>query len=480
MATRFYHGTSGNGAPSVSPSFGTWDDTASAVRRKLFLGTPPSTGGEEGAAAETSATPVNVLLFQFVSEPLNSRASASDTISWVHLCRESSGNLNGFLRVLIRKCDGDGTNDSTIATAVDGTEFATSNISRYDTNSPTFSIGQGQRLVIEVGFYANNTMTNSYIGRVTAYNTGAADLDANDSDTDPVDNSWIEFADTYTEATGGTDYPWPPDATGYGTDEEVIPSAEFASSRNRVGSAVCAAAVAAAIAFSPVPSTGAAVTISAGADFENATVITADVAGTLSADHELEVAVYPDAGATEVVSAGADLRVAVVTEGDVTGSFEVSEQGTYEADVSGAGTGYGINGEISTGAEVGGSLVAPADVAVTISTGAELGVSFVSPADVAGTISVGSDFENATEITADVAGTLSADHDLEVAVYPDAGVTEVVSAGADLSIIQNKEYEGDVIGYIDVGEGTYTASVDAGEGEDNDLRFIIWYRSDRQ
>jgi hypothetical protein len=109
--------------------------------------------------------------------------------------------------------------------------------------------------------------------------------------------------------------------------------------------------------------------------------------------------------------------------------FEVSEQGTYEADVAGAGTdypwppddaGYGINGEISTGAEVGGSLVTPADVAVTIST------------------------------------------------------------GADLAVIQNKEYEGDVIGYIDVGEGTYTASVGDVSVEDNDLRFIIWYRSDRQ
>jgi hypothetical protein len=254
-----------------------------------------------------------------------------------------------------------------------------------------------------------------------------------DIDPDSLRAPWaateVSEQGTYTaDVTGaGTDYPWPPDETGYGTDEEVIPYAEFASSRNRVGSAVCAAAVAAVIAFSPVPSTGAAVTISAGADFENATAITADVAGTLSADHELEVAVYPDAGATEVVSAGADLRIAVVTEGDVTGSFEVSEQGTYEADVAGAGTdypwppddtGYGINGEISTGAEVGGSLVAPADVAVTISTGADLA--------------------------------------------------------------QTREYEGDAIGYIDVGEGTYTASVDEGEGEDNDLRFIIWYRSDRQ
>jgi DNA-directed RNA polymerase subunit RPC12/RpoP len=104
-----------------------------------------------------------------------------------------------------------------------------------------------------------------------------------------------------TLAAGGTDYPWPPDETGYGTDEEVIPSAEFASSRNRVGSVVGAFVAAAAIAFSPVPSTGTAVTISAGADFENATVITADVAGTLSADHDLRVAVYPDAGATEVL-----------------------------------------------------------------------------------------------------------------------------------------------------------------------------------
>jgi hypothetical protein len=291
-------------------------------------------------------------------------------------------------------------------------------------------------------------MTNSYIGRVTALNSGATDLDANDSDTDTIDNSWIEFADTYTEATGGTDYPWPPDETGYGTDEYVTSDAEFTSSRNRVGSAVCVAAVAAAIAFSPVPSTGAAVTISAGADFENATVITADVAGDFSASSDLQVSFSPDVGGSEFVATGADLQtgfvkdgntaefisveaelvIGPVKDGQVVGSFEVSEQGTYTADLAGGtdypwppdDTGYGINGEISTGAEIGVSIVAPADVAVTIST------------------------------------------------------------GADLAVIQNKDYEGDAIGYIDVGEGTYTASVGDVSVEDNDLRFIIWYRSDRQ
>lgn len=164
MATRFY--TIGNIA-GVSPAFdGVWDETAEATRTKLSL--LPS-GYYSGAISDTDtiAAAGYYLLQQFISEPLDAISATLPVAKAAFRCYESNAKLNGFTHIVFRKCDEDGGNPVTIGSITDDTEWDDGEfVNRFvgASNLTDQALNQGDRLVIEVGFYSSATKAGGFTG----------------------------------------------------------------------------------------------------------------------------------------------------------------------------------------------------------------------------------------------------------------------------------------------------------------------------
>jgi len=206
MATRFY--TYATGTPSVSPSFSSvWNATTvdGATRRLLALDTPGDTGDSLEAVLERVATADEHLMRQFVSPPLDAISATFAAAKAAFRYFETDAKCNCTAYIIFRKCDEDGSNDTDIGVITNGTEFDTADyVNRYagPTNLTDQAFSQGDRLVVEVGAYFNNTKDSDYTARFyTTDNHATTDLGENDTDTTAY-NSWIETGDTFTEASG--------------------------------------------------------------------------------------------------------------------------------------------------------------------------------------------------------------------------------------------------------------------------------------
>jgi hypothetical protein len=200
VATRLYPDPTNT--PAVSPAYdSSWGQTSAAVRRALVIGTAGNNASTDFSDAEVSATAISVLLVQFVTLPLNA-VTISGAADWAFRGLESSPQMDANLRVVVRKCDEDGSNPTTGDIFDDGTEIANDVLTnRYDTGSPSQTLSASDRLVVEVGYYAANTKTNSYTGTVNVTdNHATTDLGENDTDTTAF-NSWVEFVETLVKAT---------------------------------------------------------------------------------------------------------------------------------------------------------------------------------------------------------------------------------------------------------------------------------------
>ena len=204
MATRWY--TDNLNAPDVSPAYDAgWDETASAVRRKLLISIP--TGINLYDFLDYCSVDANAyyLLLQFVSEPVDSISATFPVSKAVFRCAESNAKCNAFLHLVFRKCDGDGSNPVTIASMTDDVEFASGTTpSRFigASDLANQALSQGDRLIVEAGFYssAGKAYASDY-GKIYVTNHSSLDFPETD-DSVASYNSWIETGDTFTEATG--------------------------------------------------------------------------------------------------------------------------------------------------------------------------------------------------------------------------------------------------------------------------------------
>ena len=122
MATRWY--TDNWNAPDVSPAYDAgWDETAAALRRKLLIDDPVNTGTLSSVDTDTVAAASSYLLWQFVSEPLDAISATLPVAKGAFRCTEQNAKLNGYTRIVFRKCDEDGANPTTIATLTDDVEW---------------------------------------------------------------------------------------------------------------------------------------------------------------------------------------------------------------------------------------------------------------------------------------------------------------------------------------------------------------------
>ena len=203
MATRFYPYS--QDTPDVSPTVdGVWDETASLVRRKIALDTPYGNTWDSNEDTDTVDGVGYYLLYQFVSEPLDAISATFAVTKAAFRCFESDAKLNGFVHIVFRKCDGDGSNPTTIDSITDDTEFDDAIVNRFtgSSNLTDQSLSQGDRLVIELGFYSSATKDTLNIGRIYLKDDHATtDLPENDTEATAC-NSWIETGDTFTEASG--------------------------------------------------------------------------------------------------------------------------------------------------------------------------------------------------------------------------------------------------------------------------------------
>ena len=201
MASRFYF--SGTNA-TISPSYSSVWGAGPYNRFKLFIDTPASTINQSISYPKLGSSAIRVGFYQFISEPLDSISATLAVCKAAFLCQEDERDDNAYLVVIFRKCDEDGNNAADIGSIDDDTEFNDGSyqnriIESTDLTNTAFS--QGDRLIIEVGVYYNNTKSEVDYGRVYLTDNSGSDLPENDTGTDFY-NSWIETGDTFTEASG--------------------------------------------------------------------------------------------------------------------------------------------------------------------------------------------------------------------------------------------------------------------------------------
>ena len=208
MATRFYPYPVSDDDPDVSPTVDSvWDEVAALRRRKLVIDTAAGTELYEARGdIDTVVAPAYYLLYQFVSEPLAAISATLPEAKAVFFTYESNAKLNAYTHIVFRKCDGDGGNPTTIGSIADDVEWDAEYLSRFAgaSNIADQSFSQGDRLIVEVGFYSSYTKAGGYTGLLEIVSGwGVGDLPENDTTTVTIPyNTWIETGDTFTEASG--------------------------------------------------------------------------------------------------------------------------------------------------------------------------------------------------------------------------------------------------------------------------------------
>lgn len=178
---------------------GAWDATASSVTKALY-GWPKGTTQTSVGIAETSTTNNwDVLLGRFVSSPVDAQ-TISGTISGYLVCLENNGAANDMLHLHVYVTAGDtDTVRGTLLTDYIGTEFHTTRRGLFipkQTLTPV-TASAGDRIVVEIGYQAQNTSATSYTGTIV-YGADSDVVDVYDATTTFASDAasyspWLEF-----------------------------------------------------------------------------------------------------------------------------------------------------------------------------------------------------------------------------------------------------------------------------------------------
>lgn len=171
MSTKLYVANDTSVVYSPATTKGAWDQTAGFVTHRL---TPNRTGQRSSIGiAETSATNnFDVLLYRGVTDPLLADTTISGTLDFTYNCAESSVNANDVLHIhaWVTVGDSDTVRGTLLADFVDTTEWASGGASAVSglvmpqQSITTVNALAGDRIVIEIGYQAQNTVTTSFTG----------------------------------------------------------------------------------------------------------------------------------------------------------------------------------------------------------------------------------------------------------------------------------------------------------------------------
>ena len=196
MATRLFFT---NSAPGFTPTTirGAWDQTTGAIA--MTLGLSPAGASATRAAAETSGTNnFDVLWGRWITDPIAKSGNLSGIVTWVIAVQESATTANDFVHMHVYVTAGDtDTVRGTLLTDFIGTaEFPTTATGAgvSDTAISTVAVQAGDRIVVEVGYQAQNTTTLSRTGTMTYGLTDVSGV-LIPGDTTITFPGWIQFSD---------------------------------------------------------------------------------------------------------------------------------------------------------------------------------------------------------------------------------------------------------------------------------------------
>lgn len=204
MATKFYL-PSANTARQDPAWHTTWTDSTGYTAGKFRLTThKPDTGLVTKSIVNSSVALEYHAAGMWISEPLIRQTIASGTVITGSIsCSETNAKNNLSLRWVIRLLQNDGTTyrSDVVAFADDATEFNTSlrSIAFTNTLGGNVTVGEGDRLVIELGSGGDPASGGGSHGASIVIGEASAgvDLDYSDADTG-TDNPWINFSQTLT------------------------------------------------------------------------------------------------------------------------------------------------------------------------------------------------------------------------------------------------------------------------------------------
>lgn len=210
MATRLYF--TATASPYIPATIrGAWDATAGTVTG--LLGPVPSGSAATIGIAEASSTNNwDVLLGRWTSYPLITNVTfTAGTNTWQSIVGLLESNVAAndtpHYHIFVTQGDSDNLRDSALVVDAVNTGAAeempdTSSKGQLYNNSATnaltntVSAVKGDRIVVEIGYQAINTDSNSYTGTMNYGNIGPTDL-ADTATTVTTNSGWIEFSNNF-------------------------------------------------------------------------------------------------------------------------------------------------------------------------------------------------------------------------------------------------------------------------------------------
>lgn len=206
MASRMYFSRVSSGVTPTQQ--GAWDDTAGLTRGSLSR-TKDVNADAIISRAETNASATwDVLLGQWIGAPLDTAQTISGTFDMAISALESNADAEMFLHVHVWVSQGDtSTPRGTLLTDyIDTHELPTTEAGVAITQQTLSSVSAsvGDRIIVEVGYQAQNSITTSRTGRVRHGSNDATDQSA--GDTTNSHPGWCEFGNTITDAETRVDW----------------------------------------------------------------------------------------------------------------------------------------------------------------------------------------------------------------------------------------------------------------------------------
>ncbi len=194
LPTRFY--LQNATAAVATATRGAWDATGGLVTRAMS--TTKSGAIATVAVAETSNTNnYDVLMLKFISEPIPAQTiAAGSTLSWVIGSLESAGqaNMHYHVHAYVVSNDGATLRGTLLNNDIDADEWSTTDQGDAPSGAKSLTAVTAQandRIVIEIGYQAQNNSATSRTGTLWYGGTGG---DLTDGGNETTMTGWFEFS----------------------------------------------------------------------------------------------------------------------------------------------------------------------------------------------------------------------------------------------------------------------------------------------
>lgn len=207
MATRFYFSTN-DVVPTdcTTPAFdASWELTAGAPRSRMTTIVRRSAMATISQLETSTSGTFDALCRQYISDPLNA-GSISGTVKGIIRAQQDNTDADMRAQLVIRVLSRDGStvrgtllasDNSVLSNEFDATGLVNRkfplNWAGAGASLTLVNAQQGDRVVIEIGFRAHNTLSTNRIGTLRFGDASSTDLGENEIDS--IDNNpWLEFS----------------------------------------------------------------------------------------------------------------------------------------------------------------------------------------------------------------------------------------------------------------------------------------------